>query len=140
MSGSKAMGIANAVKINNYTRPVDLLEIAGRNRADGKASSSEGVSFKEMFSAELATDNDVRFSKHASQRLHSRGIELTDEQLARISDAMDKARAKGSKETLILTDEAALVVSVENRTVITAFDRENLREGVVTSIDSAVIL
>jgi flagellar operon protein len=140
MSGTKAMGVGNAVKINNYTRPVDLLEIADRNKPQRAGASSDGVSFKEMFSAELATDNNVRFSKHASQRLHSRGIELTDERLTKISDAIDKAQAKGSKETLILTDEAALVVSVENRTVITAFDRENLREGVVTSIDSAVIL
>ena len=39
-----------------------------------------------------------------------------------------------------LWDMALLVVSVENRTVITAFDRDQLRDGVVTSIDSAVII
>ncbi|MBU0983215.1 MAG: hypothetical protein KKA42_05055 [candidate division Zixibacteria bacterium] len=83
---------------------------------------------------------EVSFSKHASQRLHSRGIALSDEQLTKISAAVDKAEAKGSRETLILTDDAALVVAVKNRTVITAFDRDNLRDGVVTSIDSAVIL
>jgi len=53
---------------------------------------------------------------------------------------VDKAQNRGSKETLILTDEFALVVSVKDRTVVTAFDRDNLRDGVVTSIDSAVIL
>jgi flagellar operon protein len=93
-----------------------------------------------MFSTELAANRGVQFSKHASQRLHSRGIELTDEDLSRIANAIDKAEGKGSRETLILTDDVALVVSIENRTVITAFDREHLREGVVTSIDSAVIL
>ncbi|MEW5794882.1 MAG: TIGR02530 family flagellar biosynthesis protein [Candidatus Zixiibacteriota bacterium] len=131
--------MANAVKINNYTRPVDLLEIAQRDKAS-RAQKSGSVSFKEMFSLELASGREVVFSKHASQRLHSRGIELTAEQLSRISEAVDKASAKGSRETLILTDDAALVVSVANRTVITAFDREHLREGVVTSIDSAVII
>ncbi|MCK4373485.1 MAG: flagellar biosynthesis protein, partial [candidate division Zixibacteria bacterium] len=57
-----------------------------------------------------------------------------------IAGAIDKADAKGSKETLILSDDAAFVVSVPNRTVITVFDRDNLREGVVTAIDSAVII
>jgi flagellar operon protein len=53
---------------------------------------------------------------------------------------LDKAEAKGSKETLILFDDMAMVASVKNRTVITAFDRDKLREGVVTSIDSAIII
>lgn len=134
------MSAGNAVKINNYTRPVDLLEIAHRGKANAADKQAGKSAFKDMFSAELASDRAVQFSRHASQRLHSRGIELTDDQLNRIADAVDRAGAKGSRETLILTDEAALVVSIENRTVITVFDRENLREGVVTSIDSAVIL
>jgi len=134
------MATGNAVKINNYTRPVDLLEIAQRGKAATSADQASRRSFREMFSAELASNRDVTFSKHASQRLHSRGLELSDEQLGRIADAVDKAAARGSRETLVLTDDAALVVSVENRTVITAFDREQLREGVVTAIDSAVII
>lgn len=131
--------MSNAVKIANYQRPVELLEISKRG-SKPQAVEPKGGSFKEMFSAELAGGRGVSFSKHASERLFSRGIELSDETLNRIADAIEKADVKGSKETLILTDEAALIVSVKNRTVITAFDRDNLREGVVTSIDSAVIL
>ncbi len=134
------MSTGNAVKINNYTRPVDLMDIANRGKAGGPTAGADKASFHDMFSAEMAATEDIQFSKHASQRLHSRGIELSEEKLGQIAGAIDKAAAKGSRETLILTDEAALVVSVENRTVITAFDRDNLREGVVTSIDSAVIL
>jgi len=33
-----------------------------------------------------------------------------------------------------------MIVSVKNRTVITAVDNDNLRENVFTNIDSAVIL
>jgi len=72
--------------------------------------------------------------------MHSRGIELSPERLNQIADAIDKAQNKNSKETLILTDEAAFVVSIKNRTIVTAFDKDNLKDGVVTSIDSAVIL
>lgn len=132
--------MTNAVKISNYQRPVDLLEIAKRGKPEAATVKAGQASFKEMFSLELAGGRGISFSKHASQRLHSRGIELSDEQMTRVSDAIDKAAAKGSRETLVLTDDAALVVSVTNRTVITAFDREHLREGVVTSIDSAVII
>lgn len=134
------MSAGSAVKINNYTRPVDLLDIANRGKNASAKQGGETGSFKEMFSAELASAGGLTFSKHASQRLYSRGIELTSQQLSDIAEAVDKAAAKGSKETLILTDDAALVVAVDNRTVVTAFDRDNLREGVVTSIDSAVIL
>jgi flagellar operon protein len=132
--------MSQAMKIANYQRPVELLEISKRGPQPHSSVEKSGQSFKEMFSAELAGDRGISFSKHASERLFSRGIELDDNTLARIADAVDKAEVKGSKETLVLTEEAALVISVKNRTVITAFDRDHLREGVVTSIDSAVIL
>ncbi len=132
--------MANAVRISNYQRPVDLLEIAKRGKPEAASTKTDQTSFKDMFSLEMAGGRGITFSKHASQRLHSRGIELSDEQLTKVADAVDKAAAKGSRETLILADNAALVVSVSNRTVITAFDREHLREGVVTAIDSAVVI
>ncbi len=134
------MAITNGVRIPNYQRPVNLLEIAERGKLDPRADKTQAGSFKEMFSRELAAKRQVSFSKHASQRLYSRGIELSDDTLNRIADAVDKAEGKGSRETLILTDNAALVVAVKNRTVVTAFDREKLREGIVTAIDSAVII
>jgi len=134
------MSVGNAVKINNYHRPVDLLDIAQRGKGTDKTAGKDQAPFKQMFSQELAADREVTFSKHAAARLHSRGIEITGDMLAQLADAIDKAESKGSRETLVLTDDSAMVVSVENRTVITAFDRENLREGIVTSIDSAVIL
>jgi len=132
--------MSNAVKIGNYQRPVDLLHIAQRRQTAETTEEQRETSFKEMFTRKLADERSVLFSRHASKRLFSRGIELGSEKLNQIADAIDKAAQKGSRETLILTDEAALIVSVENRTVVTVFDRENLREGVVTSIDSAVIL
>lgn len=134
------MSIGNGMKINNYQRPINLIEIADRNKPTDKLQQTGEKSFKEMFSQELAGDRDISFSKHASQRLYSRGIELGADKLNAIADAVDKASQKGSKETLILSDDTAFVVSVENRTIITAFDKDNLREGIVTSIDSAVII
>ena len=134
------MSIGGGVKITKYQRPVDLLEIARRGKQTATTGKSGEASFKDMFSRELAGSRDVTFSKHASQRLFSRGIEMSDDELARLADAIDKAEAKGSRETLVLADDFALLVSVKDRTVVTAFDRDSLREGIVTSIDSAAIL
>ena len=56
-----------------------------------------------------------------------------------MEEAVDKARNKGGRETLILLGDVALVVSVVNRTVITAIDGDSLKDNVFTQIDSAVI-
>lgn len=81
----------------------------------------------------------VKFSAHATKRLEARNIKLSPEQLQTLEEAVEKARSKGGRETLILLDNVALVVSVANRTVITAMDGENLKDNVFTQIDSAVI-
>ncbi len=134
------MSATNGVRVTCQQRPVDLIDISRRCDQTQPKKEPHKASFREMFSKEMAASRELSFSRHAHERMFSRGIELSDESLTRIADAIDKAGAKGSKETLILTDEAAFVASVDNRTVITAFDRDNLRQGVVTSIDSAVIV
>lgn len=82
----------------------------------------------------------VRFSAHASQRLADRGLTLTDQDLARVGKAIDDASAKGSRESLLLIDRLALVVSVPNRTVITALELHEAENAVFTNIDSVVIV
>ena len=91
------MSINSTVKISNFQRPVELLEIANRGQQPAARATKAGGSFKEMFSEQLAATKEVSFSKHASQRLFSRGIELSDAQLSRIADAIDQAEAKGDK-------------------------------------------
>ncbi len=81
----------------------------------------------------------VEFSAHAAKRLSQRGIELSQDDMERLNQAVDKAQGKGAKESLVLLNGLAFVVSVSNRTVITAIDMESLKENVVTNIDSAVI-
>ena len=101
--------------------------------------------FEEKLGNQGATDlsqirNPMKFSAHASQRLKDRRIEMGPELMARINEAVDKAEAKGVEDTLILTKDAALIVNVKNRTVITAMDRSSLSGNVFTNIDGAVIV
>jgi len=129
------------MRVDQFNADVRLLEIANKGKAQVPTQvKNQGTDFKSAFSAELKGTKEINFSKHASARIHSRGIDMSLEKLAQLAGAVDKAANKGSKEALILDDNAAYVVSVQNRTVISAFSRENLREGVFTSIDSAVIL
>ena len=84
-------------------------------------------------------DARVKFSGHALERLKERGISLGETELAKLEGAVSSVAAKGGNESLIMVGDAALVVSVKNRTVITAFDRNNLDGNVFTRIDSAAI-
>lgn len=82
----------------------------------------------------------LKVSGHAQTRLDSRGITLGDAEWSRVMAGVDRAAAKGAKESLVLMDGTALVVSVKNRTLITAVDAASSKENVFTNIDSAVIV
>jgi flagellar operon protein len=82
----------------------------------------------------------LKFSAHASQRLQERKISLDANTMMKVNDAIDKAESKGIEDTLVLTKDAALIVNVKNRTVITAMDRNALVGNVFTNIDGAVVV
>ena len=82
----------------------------------------------------------LKVSGHAQTRLQSRGIELGPAEWDRVMEGVDRAAAKGARESLVLLDGTALVVSVRNRTLITAVDAASARENVFTNIDSAVVV
>ncbi|ABZ84785.1 flagellar operon protein, putative [Heliomicrobium modesticaldum Ice1] len=88
----------------------------------------------------ILDQKSLKFSSHALQRLAQRNISLGEAELGKLNDAVDKAGRKGSKESLILMKDLALVVSVKNRTVITAVDGKALKDNVFTNIDSAVVI
>ena len=71
--------------------------------------------------------------------IERRGIPLDDATMTRLGEGVNRAAAKGSRSSLVVVDDSAFVVSVPNRTVITAVDREHMKDQVFTNIDSAVI-
>ncbi|MFY9393227.1 MAG: TIGR02530 family flagellar biosynthesis protein, partial [Halanaerobiales bacterium] len=92
-------------------------------------------SFKEVLNTQLKSEG-VEFSKHARNRLVSRGIEVSESDLNKLEEGIMKAASKGARESLIMVNQVAYLVSVENKTVITAIDKESLKENVFTNIDS----
>jgi flagellar operon protein len=87
-----------------------------------------------------ATQQTLKFSAHAQQRLESRNIRLTQDDVAKMNAMADKAAAKGSKQSLFMMRDVAMVVSITNRTVITAVDQSSMKENVFTNIDSAAVI
>lgn len=90
--------------------------------------------------ADLLAKETIKFSRHAQERIASRAISLHPGHLERLHEAVEKAAAKGARESLVLVDNLAFVVSIKNRTVVTAVDDKNLKGNVFTNIDSAVIV
>jgi len=90
--------------------------------------------------ASIQTPTTLKFSNHAVDRMQARGIRFSPEQMTKLEGAIGKAEAKGAKNTLLLTDEAALIVSVKDKTVVTVMDKANLKENVFTNIDSTVMI
>jgi flagellar operon protein len=99
-----------------------------------------GRPFAELLGNALNQTGEIKFSAHALQRLQERGIELTAQDKSRLADAVQKAANKGARESLVLMDRVALVVSVANKTVITAVPEDELGDAVFTNIDSAVLV
>jgi len=126
------------IKTNNF---LSIEQIRDRFLDDSKVQKKQpesAVSFKEILDSK--SREDVRFSKHASQRLLDRNISLSENQLERLNNAASKAEMKGIKETLVLVDSLAFIVNVPNNTVVTALDSTEAAENVFTNIDGAVII
>lgn len=141
MADIKGLNNINPAQLGNITQPAQ----------PGALDKSGGALFKDILNEATANfqtgiankanaASDLKFSQHAVDRMRSRGVMYSPEQLQKIEGAVTKAAAKGSKETLVLTDNSALVVSVKNKTVITVMDKNALKDNVFTNIDSTVVI
>lgn len=97
------------------------------------------TSFEQVLNRVKQTD-EVNFSKHAIQRLESRNISLTNEDVKKINDAVNKADQKGIKDALILLNDKIFIANVKSKTIVTAAQEDQLKEHVFTKIDGAVII
>lgn len=108
----------------------------GTSRTTSSAGSSD---FGSLLKVEQ-DKQDLKLSAHARKRLEQGNVELTPNHQERLREAVSKMEEKGADKSLVLMDGLALVVSVKNKTVITALDENRSKEGVFTNIDSAIII
>jgi flagellar operon protein len=98
-----------------------------------------GASFADTL-AKAAEAHRLKFSAHAQKRLASRDIAMDDGKLGRLSQAIDQAAARGARDSLMLMDDLGLIVNVPSRTVVTAMNAGGMEHGVITNIESTVII
>ena len=89
---------------------------------------------------EATVKTELKVSKHANQRLAERNIHISEAEWQLVSEKVSEARLKGVNDSLVLMDQAALIISAKNATVITAMDRKEARNQLFTNIDGTIVL
>ncbi len=130
--------------VNNDNQFLSIGQVQGQylNGSDKNSKVNNlpiGNSFGEILDKLQNQTEEVKFSKHAANRLNDRNIELTAEQKERLSQGMKQASEKGINDSLIMVDQLAFIVNVPNNTVVTALDSTENSSNVFTNIDGAVI-
>ena len=126
------------------SRLLSIEQAAGlylNNKTEVKNTSSDEKqrSFQDILTQKASQAEDLKFSKHANQRLESRNIKLSEDQMNRLNYGVNQARDKSINESLVMMDNLAFIVSVKNNTVVTALE-QNEDSNVFTNIDGAVIV
>jgi flagellar operon protein len=126
-----------AVKVQHLDPNRGLLP----NNGVRQTQSGDGQ-FREILEESLDKSNApaIKFSSHAINRLQARNITVTNEDVKHLSNAVQKASDKGSRDSLVIMNDLAFIVSVKNKTVVTALTRDQMNDNVITNIDSTVIV
>lgn len=102
-----------------------------------KDSVQKSESFANILQGKV--NQELKFSKHANERLENRSIALSEDQLNRLNKGIGQARGKQIQESLVMMDNLAFIVNVKNNVVVTAMEQGESGQ-VFTNIDGAVIV
>lgn len=128
------MGVSKLVDVSNISNISELKLSHQLTVPDKTGSASFADSLKNEY-----RKNGVQFSKHAAQRMQSRGMEVTSGLLSDLNQAVQRARDKGSKDAVLIGDKSAFIVNIPNNTIITMMTEREMKENIFTNIDSAVL-
>lgn len=134
MSGVDVSALAGIERATRTGAP------AGARRADGAAQAGfDRLLDQRLRGAGPEQGGAVRWSAHAVERLAQGRVPVSAAMQERLQGAVNDLAAKGARESLVLMDGLALVVSVANRTVITAVGTDRMTDQIFTNIDSAAV-
>ena len=103
-----------------------------------RSKSRTNTDFHRILEESISRNEKVKISAHAQQRMIERDINLEEGDMNLIKKAMNNLEKKGARESLMLYKDMAFIASVNNRTIITALEYEDI--DVVTNIDSAIVV
>ncbi|WP_449619385.1 TIGR02530 family flagellar biosynthesis protein [Robertmurraya sp. Marseille-Q9965] len=121
-------------------RPIQSQPIATQRLQQKKSNQVNGNSFSFHFQQAIQENNKLVLSKHAKDRLEQRGIHISENRWEQIEGKVQEAKKLGIKDSLVLLDDAALIVSAKNNTVITAMDRQEATSQIFTNINGTIVL
>ncbi len=97
---------------------------------------TSNVSFNDI----LTEQQKLKVSKHASDRIKERNIDIPEELWQTIGEKVQEARQKGITDSLVVLNEATLLVSAKNNTVVTALDRQEAGNRIFTNINGTILI
>lgn len=118
---TKFFHVHNPVPIQQHVQPT--------------VKKQSNVSFKDVLDQQ-----QLKVSKHAESRMKERNITLNQDQWKNMHEKLQEAKEKGVTDSLVFMNEAALLVSVKNNTVITALNRSEMESKLFTNINGAIVL
>jgi flagellar operon protein len=121
-------------------RQIQPLPKSSAPQATSPARTFQAAFQKELEKQRQSRSEPLSFSAHALERLRQRNVQLSEGDVRVLASAVDTIATKGGKESLILYRDTAFLVSVDNRKVITAMGKDQMRDHVFTNIDSAMVL
>ena len=124
----------------NRIDPGQQAALRDRSRATAPGAEDERSSFASHLERARFENLGPKISSHAWKRIQQRGISMTDAQQRSLAEAMQQLADKGARDALLMRTDAAFVVNVPNRTVVTAIDHNEMQHRVFTQIDSAMLL
>ncbi|MEC2076974.1 TIGR02530 family flagellar biosynthesis protein [Metabacillus fastidiosus] len=118
-------------RIKQLTHPLELLN----NR---KVVQTGKQSFKTVLHE--VQKEQLKISKHAQERLIGRKIDISTEQWNSIEQKVQEAHKKGVNDSLVIINDAALIISAKNNTVITAMNLDEAKSQIFTNINGTIIM
>ncbi|MGF7057164.1 TIGR02530 family flagellar biosynthesis protein [Brassicibacter mesophilus] len=129
----------NKIDMQNINSKVILNKTLNRPNL-GLTNKSSKKNFDEVLKQVGQATTEIKFTKHAKDRMNVRNIVLSNEDITKIKLAIDKADNKGVNEALILMDNKAFIASIKTKTIITTVNAEQLKDNVFTNIDGAIVI
>ena len=101
-------------------------------------NTQDKKSFEDVLNDEKVKNKGFIVSKHAAQRLND--INFTEDDMNEIEKGFKIAKNKNSKNTVMIYKDVAIIASIENKTLITAVEKERAKDNIFTNVDSVIIL
>jgi flagellar operon protein len=124
------------MKVNQVNSYEDIRQLKLRQGAAPERSSG----FGDLLKRQIESRGELQFSRHAAERVSQRGIEVSEPLLNDLWSAVEKARSKGAKDVVIISERGAFIVNVPNNIVVTTMSEKEMKENIFTNIDSAILL